>query len=194
MLYCRSADPKEKTVFKISAAIVVAVVAATTFSSNADARAGGSFYASPFFRNQGRQPAQSVDPSYERRKRDAATATARARARKLEAARDAARQEAAAKRARLQAQQKKQAAKDVAEKNVDPSPQTTTTTNVTSAAKKEDRLPVSAENTSSNTAAVTSTAATAKTGSTPDASPEPASRVCRKYSAAADGLVEIPCN
>src|SRR6187402_315535 len=100
---------KEAFVFKVAIAIIAAVVTAGAFASTADARSGGSFYASPFFRNQGRQPA--ADPMLERRKRAGEEAYARARARKLEAARQSAeRQAAAARRARIAEQQRREAA------------------------------------------------------------------------------------
>ncbi len=94
--------------FKISAVFVAAVIIAGAFASNAEAR-GGSWYAQPFFRNQGRQPAQSYDSYSSSRDRDVDLAQERQRARAREAAAEAAaaRQEAAAaaaRRARLAAQ------------------------------------------------------------------------------------------
>jgi hypothetical protein len=170
-------------VFRISAFLATAIVVAGAFASNAEAR-GGSFLASPFFRNQGRQPSPSYDDTYERRERE--DAYARARARRQEAAREAAAaQAAAARRARLLAQQKKDGAKSVADKNLTPVPQTAATTETTPTAKKEDRLPT--------TQTATTTAATETAGS-PDTAAQPASHTCRKYSAAAAGLVDTPCD
>jgi hypothetical protein len=177
-------------VFKISAAFVVAVLAGSAFASTAEAGHGGSFYASPFFRNQGRQPSVDYDSSIGRRDRDAEFARARARAREREAAREAAaeaaaaREAAAAKRARLIALQRQEAAKIAAA-------QATAAADTAPALKKGDELPISAATT---TATVQSAAAVTET--TTSVSETPAStapETCRKYSAAIAGLVDTPC-
>jgi hypothetical protein len=178
-------------VFRISVAVIAAIIAGSAFSSLAEARSGGSFYASPFFRNQGMKPA--VDPSIELRRRSSEEA-ANARARRLEAARrEAAREAAAARRARALAQERAQSEK-AATANTAPVvpqtvPQTTASTSeVTSVAKREDRLPsavADAPTTKTATAAPTTTAST---------QPSEPARVCRKYSAAANGIIEAPCN
>ncbi len=180
--------------FKISAtfAAAIAMVAVGTFASNAEAR-GGSWYAQPFFRNQGRQPAQSYDTEPSSRDIDLAREKQRARAR--EAAREAAAEAAeakqaaaaaAAKRARIAAQ-RQEAAKLVA---------TQAAATDAAPAKKGDRLPTSSESnatTDRKAASATTTAATETTASVSETSASTAPTVCRKYSAATAGLVETPC-
>jgi hypothetical protein len=219
-------------VFKFSAAVVLAFAAAGAFASEAEARAGGSFYASPFFRNQGRQPATPgllFDLGGESKRKASEAAAARARARRLEAEQAA----AAERRARAIEYQRQQAQKAAAEKSAreaaaakaaekntaSTQPQSPPATDV--AAKREDRLPNEAAVTkaaddvpvtkaaATTTAAATATAAATTTASTSsneqvstsramlrtnDDVKEDAPRVCRRYSAAANGLVEVPCD
>lgn len=166
---------------KISTLIAVLVVASTV-ASNAEAHGMGSFYASPFFRNQGRQPAQ---PCQKEKRRNLEEAFARAREKRLAELRAERAQAAAlaAKRARLAAiARKKAAAAKQAEKLATAQPKTiaqqTPSGDTTNVAKKSDLLPVS---TASNaTATQTQTAAAAP-------------QTCRRYSAASDTVIEIPC-
>ncbi|WP_409562874.1 hypothetical protein [Hyphomicrobium sp. MC8b] len=167
---------------KISTLIAVLVVASTV-ASNAEAHGMGSFYASPFFRNQGRQPAQ---PCEKDKRRNLEEAFARAREKRLAELR-AERAQAAAlasKRARLAALAKKKAAaakqaQTLAATRTKTIAQQTASTGTTNIAKKSDLLPVS---TASNaTATATKTAAAAP-------------QVCRRYSAATDSVIEIPCD
>lgn len=166
---------------KISTLIAVLVLASTV-TSNAEAHSMGSFYASPFFRNQGRQPAQ---PCQKDKRRDLEEAFARAREKRLAELRAERAQAAAlaAKRARLAAiAQKKTAAARQAEKiaaaQPAPTAQQTPATDKTNVAKKSDLLPVA-------------TASNASTTTTQTAAAAP--QTCRRYSAATDTVVEIPC-
>lgn len=169
------------------ATLIATLVAASTLATQAEAHGMGSFYASPFFRNQGRQPAE---PHCEKKKRirfeDEAFAHARARRlRQLEAERaaEAAAASAAAKRARLAAQKRHDAAQTTDLKDTSPPPLTTG-----SVTPKND-----------SPASQTSKATTTKTAQADDKdtiakSASLASPVgCRSYSPAANGLVDVPC-
>lgn len=171
---------------KIATLIAIAtLVVAAAFASNAEAHGMGSFYASPFFRNQGRQPAQPCENDKRRRLEEA---FARARAKRLAELR-AERAEAAAaaaKRARLAAlEQKKMAAVKQAAKAAAHERQTAdqpTPPQVIAAAAKGDLLPASSPptETTSSGQQTTKTAAVAP-------------QLCRRYSAAADSVIDVPC-
>lgn len=159
---------------KISTFITVLVIAGTVASA-AEAHRMGAFYNSQFYRNQGRQPAQ---PCHNDKRRNLEEAFARARERRLAELRAERAQAAAlaAKRARLAAiAQKKAAAAKQAAKSAATQTRSGGTTNL---AKKSDLLPVS---TASNTTA------------TPTQTAAAAPQTCRRYSAASDTVIEIPC-
>lgn len=172
------------------ATVVATLVATSALATHAEAHGMGSFYASPFFRNQGRQPAQ---PHCENERERRFQALERARERQFaEIQAERAAKAAAAKRARLLALQKQQAAakqarlaelkkqqeaaKALALKETPaPSPVTSPV------AKRGDMLPVTtttAENDQPNTVKAVAVASPA---------------TCRAYSPAADALVEVPC-
>ncbi len=164
------------------ATLIATLIAASAFVSHAEAHGGGGFYTSKFYRDQGRKPAQPHCGNENRLE----AALARARARRLaelRAQRSAA--VAAAKRARFAAIKRQEAAKAAALKQAAVSSQTASTETV---AKKGDLLPVaSTAATPTRTAANDQADVTTKTASV--ASPE----ICRAYSPAADGLIEVPC-
>lgn len=170
-----------------TATLIAALVAAGAFASEAEAAGMGTFYASPFFRNQGRQPALEHPhcASHEHQSQ----AFERAREQQLEELRaERAAAAAAAKRARIAALRREQAteaAKVAASKRA---AQQTASVNTGSDAKKGDLLSTAAApapaKTPSTEQPVTERKTVADAGQ-----PE----VCRKYSAAADGLIEIPC-
>lgn len=191
---------------RIFASFAVATIAIGMFASHADAK-GGAWTAQPFFRNQGMRPNTDSSPTYRRRDDDQDATIARARrleAARQEAARDAAR-EAAARRARLLEQQRQEAARDIPDKKVISVPQAASaTTDEAAAAKRGDRLPSAAASESAATAVTTTTATTTTASTTTTATTSPATSdttakqseasTCRKYSAAADSMVDTPCN
>ncbi len=170
------------------ATLIATLVATSTLATQAEAHGMGNFYASPFFRNQGRQPAE---PHCEKKKRlrfeEEAFAHARARRlRQLEAERaaEAAAAAAAAKRARLALRKHNDTAQTADLK--DTSAPTQPTGNVT---PKNDSL--ASQN---SKAAATTKTAQADDNGTATKSDSLASPVgCRTYSPAANGLVDVPC-
>lgn len=188
---------------KISTTLIAAVVAVSAFASHAEARSGGSFYASPFFRNQGRHLAH---PHCAREESLRFEALERARERRLAEIRaerlaralrekKIAAQAAAAKRARLAAalEEKKAAsakAAQLAAANTSTSPANV----VETVAPKSDLLSVaSTTQTTTTTASLTKTAAVDQPISVAKTDAIALPDVCRKYSPAADGLIETPC-
>lgn len=168
------------------ATLIATLVAASTLATQAEAHGMGNFYASPFFRNQGRQPAE---PHCEKKKRlrfeEEAFAHARARRlRQLEAERAAEAAAAAAKRARLAAQKRHDAAQTADLK--DTSPPTLTTGSVT---PKND----SPASQTSKAAATTKTAQADDNGTSAKSDSLASPIGCRSYSPAANGLVDVPC-
>ncbi|MBY0559183.1 hypothetical protein [Hyphomicrobium sp.] len=162
------------------ATLVAALVAASAFVSEAEAAGMGAFYASSFFRNQGRQAAEEHPhcASHEHRFQ----AFERAREEQLEELRaERAAAAAAAKRARLTALRREQAAEAAKVAASKRAAQQTASVSTGSDAKKGDLLSTA---TASTEQPVSGRKTVADAGQ-----PE----VCRRYSAAADGLIEIPC-
>ena len=173
--------------------LVAVLVAAGAFASNAEAHGSGTFYASPFFRNQGRQPAQ---PHCDKDRLQYEEALELQRERRMQTIRaqraaEAAAEAAAAKRARLLAMERRKAvAAKQATAKADPP--------VSTAAPKADMLQANNTSSQSDTKAVTTgsltkTASADQTSASAKAAGTDTSGVCRRYSAAADGLIEVPC-
>jgi len=166
------------------ATLIATLVAASAFASHAEAHGMGSFYASPFFRNQGRQPAQPHCAKDRRRLEEAFARAQERRLAELRAQRAAEAAAAATKRARLAALKKQQAAARAAVlKQAAASSQTANT----SVAKRGDMLPVAA------TTRPTKTAENEQADTAPKTVSVASPATCRTYSPAADGLIEIPC-
>ncbi|HML27773.1 MAG TPA: hypothetical protein PKE16_02845 [Hyphomicrobium sp.] len=168
------------------ATLIATLVVAAAFASNAEAHGMGNFYASPFFRNQGRQPAQPCEKEKRRRLEEAFARAREKRLAELRAERAEA-AAAAAKRARLAAlEQKKAAAAKQAAKAAAATPQTAlaqqTPPRVIAAAAKGDLMPVS-----------TNGAETAASGQTATKTASATPQLCRRYSAAADSVIDVPC-
>jgi len=165
-------------VYKTAAAIALAIIAASALTTTAEAGGGHGFYTSYFYRMQGRKPA--VDPMAERRKREAEAYAERLRIRRLEAQRaEALRQAAAARRARLLEQQRLAAAKAEAASSA---------SKEATAASTSTATPVVAQSGSPEAAKKADLLQTAATPAT-----DAQKGACRKYSAAANGLVDGPC-
>lgn len=163
------------------ATLIATLVATGAFATHAEAGGMGTFYSSPFFRNQGRKPAEpSPSVKAEQNRLEALNRARERRAAEIRAERAAAQAAAAAaaKRARLAAaiEQKKAASKAASLV----APQQTSTENP--AAPKGDLLQLATQS-----PAPTSEAAKEKTADAVTAD------VCRKYSPTTAGLVEVPC-
>lgn len=156
------------------ATLIATLVAAGAFASHAEAHGRGNFYASSFFRNQGR-PHHLSPCEIEKRRRFEALQMAQQR--RLAQMRGA--QAAGARRARLAAAQQNSAVAPAVKQSA-PAGQTSGV----AVAKKSDLQPAG------NTTAATKTAVADTVSTTKTAS---AAQVCRKYSAAADGLIDVPC-
>lgn len=155
---------------KIYIALFAVLVAASASATSAEARGGGGHFAI-FLAHLGRQPTYYDDDCHNRRKLAAARLRARARGEAIAEAQAEAQARARAKANALALKQQTDA--KLAATKIDTSPQQTTTTTPT---KKTDL----------ETGSITPKA----TGGTSTVS---ISQVCRKFSAAANGLVEIPC-
>jgi hypothetical protein len=174
------------------ATFLAAVLAVAAFASNADAHGMGNFYASPFFRNQGRQPAE---PHCAKDRLRFEEALEMQRERRLQAMRaqraEAAAEAAAARRARLLAIERKKAVAAKQSLASADAPATTVT-------PKSDMLPANQTGSKTTTAPVTTgslkTAAVEQPVTTAKTVSADTAEVCRKYSPAANGLVEVPCN
>ncbi len=183
------------------ATLIAALVAASAFASNAEAAGMGVFYSSPFFRNQGRQPAQTAEEWNRHRNgetfsrpRDHKFEALRAQ-RAEEEAEEAAAEAAAAKRARLVAMQKKAAARQAAAAaQARDEARAAQVATAPVAAPKGDLLPVTSSTApAGSTVTPTKTADTAQPASVTKTVAATAPEVCRKYSPAADALIEVPC-
>jgi hypothetical protein len=165
--------PKISTFF---AAVLLAVIG---FASAAEAH-GPNFYASPFFRNQGR-------PEFNPHHCGSNFALERARERQFAEMR-AQQAAGAAKRSRFAALRRGRTAKFAAVNAASQPRQTANAAAAMTPAKKGNLLPATKETSSAKTA----TAATETSTSTSETKVS-AVDTCRKYSAAADGLVDTPC-
>lgn len=168
---------------KISATFLAAVVAASVFASTAQARMGGGGHFAMFILRAGAHAAEQNAWEQQRRRRY----EAEARQRRIAEARQA----AAAKRARLIALEKREAQKLAAAEAAKQTAAAETTPELKPVLKKSDRLPETAAVTSQDDASKPATK-TATVATTEEATPV-AANTCRRYSAAADGLVDTPC-
>lgn len=175
----------EASVLKF-ATLIAALMATSAFASTAEAHGGGAFFAT-FLAHVGQKQAHenweeshvSRHVSHCKKKRELEEIQA-------EQAEEAAAQAAAARRASLLAKQKREAAKQAAAEAA-----TVSTPKVIDAAPKSDQLPATPTATANITTASLKT--TTSDQSTPSTNAGTASDVCRKYSPAADGLIDVPC-
>ncbi len=189
------------------ATLIAALVAASAFASNAEAAGMGVFYSSPFFRNQGRQPAQTPEEWNAHRNgvtfskpRDRKFEALRAQ-RAAEEAEEAAEEAAATKRAHLLAMQKKAAAAKQAaaaaqaRAEVRAEAQAAQAITASAAAPKGDLLPVASSTApaAGSTVTPTKTADADRPAATTKTVAADAPEVCRKFSPVADALIEVPC-
>jgi hypothetical protein len=193
------------------ATVIAALVATSAFASTAEARGGGVFFAT-WLRHAGEQQAHERweeshrsphESNCDRKKRmeieaiqaeQAQEAAAQAgeakRARALALQRQQAERMAAAKRARAIALQQKEA---IAAKQTAPTTLRAPAPAATEAASKGDMLPAATTSSANITTASLKTAVADQSSSPSNTSSASTSDVCRKYSPAADGLIEVPC-
>jgi hypothetical protein len=181
--------PKEATVSKFLAALISAAVVAGSFTPAAEAFPGHRL---GFFLG-GMAAGALIGHAAEDHRRE--EAYERMRERQMMAAREQAAMAAAARRERARqiALQQRQAAQLAAAQATPPAPVPVADA---PALKKGDRLPSDQDAlpTTTNTAQTTTIEKTATETSTPATSETVATTVtCRKYSAAADGLIDGPC-
>lgn len=173
-----------KPVPKIPAIFVATLLAAIGFASAAEAHARG-FHSPMFFRDEG--PMEPPPHHHCQSRAEREFAIEQERRRELAAAR--AEQIAAAKRAQMVAMRKEAARKAAANAEAAEAAKARQIAAEKSAAiaKKEDLAKPAATNTATTE---TKTAAVTETGSVASSSDR---QLCRKYSAAADGLIDVPC-
>jgi hypothetical protein len=181
--------------FKMTLAVAAATLTLGALTSQAEAKGSGNFYASPFFRNQGRpqqtQPDTQYDSEQAYKAKQRAQAAAAARARAAAAAAAAASQ---AQQARILAEKQKAAkANETAAVQTPPAAQTAPADQTSD--KLDGRVGESSvAKTDSAPANTVENANLATPPSTANSDSEPAApQTCRKYSAATGGLVDTPC-
>jgi hypothetical protein len=188
--------PQEAPVSKFFAALISAAILASTFTSAAEAGPGRRF---GFFL-AGLGAGAMMHNDWEERRRE--EAYDRERARQMRADQQRAAAAAAAKRARLQAlkQQQQQAAEQrqaaqIAAANANPPAPTADTS--APVLKKSDRLPsaddASAASDAPQATTIEKTVSSSVVSNTNGTADADTGAGCRKYSAAADSVIDTPC-
>jgi PAB1-binding protein PBP1 len=186
---------------KIPAFLTAALLTAAGFASAAEAH-GLGFHSPMFFRDEG--PMEMEPPHHHcqaREDREFAIEQRELAEMRAEQAAGAAQKAAAAKRARMLAMRKEEARQEAREEaarqaaaNAAKAQQIQEPVKAAAVAPKGDLLPATggspASGTTNATSIETKTAAVSETASVTPASDQ---QVCRKYSAAADGLIDTPC-